>query len=420
MGFLGKARKMIGVGGAVEPPKPQYYQVACAEGHVIRGERIEGYQALRCPHCGDGVFVLPKSPLPMPPAPSGGARRKSRPSAVTMASFEDAPIELRDAPPQDDMDEIQWLDPEPIVKSAPPPAPAKARPATPRPRPRPVPAPEPVDAGPPQDEPGEPPVRVRRRRQEPAIETRDEAVATIEAPGAMHGKIAVKTRPRRRGRIGLILAGVAVLSVATIAYRSWRQRLQELPHIAEVTGTEGTAALERGQFDEAKAKLARAASAYKALGATDETASRIIQYASEAAILADLAHDTLPEIVEEVARLGDPAGIDKFNSIHADRSILIESEIKSVGKVIELEYRIFVGRGPVAAKEGTLDLKGFEFFKTADMKPGDHVLFGARLDSIRLDDGVWKIKLSPDSGVAMTNAKALAIGLNEAAPEASP
>src|SRR5271156_5039696 len=48
----------------------------CASGHRVRGERTEGYQALRCPACGDGVFVLPRSPLPEPPAPPGMARRR--------------------------------------------------------------------------------------------------------------------------------------------------------------------------------------------------------------------------------------------------------------------------------------------------------------------------------------------------------
>src|SRR3954451_21212146 len=114
LGFLGKARRMIGGGGPAEPPRPQYYQVACAEGHVIRGERTEGYQALRCPHCGDGVFVLPRSPLPMPPAPAS-SRSRPRPSrvAATACDSDERAIELVDAPPQEDLDDIQWLEPVP-------------------------------------------------------------------------------------------------------------------------------------------------------------------------------------------------------------------------------------------------------------------------------------------------------------------
>ena len=53
--------------------KVQYFNVMCASGHRVRGERTEGYQALRCPACGDGVFVLPRSPLPEPVAPSRSA-----------------------------------------------------------------------------------------------------------------------------------------------------------------------------------------------------------------------------------------------------------------------------------------------------------------------------------------------------------
>ena len=68
--LLGRARKWVKGMGPAEPAEPQPFRVSCPEGHVIRGRRTEGYQALRCPECGAGVFVLPRSPLPMPPAPA--------------------------------------------------------------------------------------------------------------------------------------------------------------------------------------------------------------------------------------------------------------------------------------------------------------------------------------------------------------
>src|SRR4051812_39350344 len=74
LGILGRARKMVG-GLAGTPPRiPQLYQVACVAGHRLRGERTEGYQALRCPTFGEGIFVLPRSPLPEPPAPASPSR----------------------------------------------------------------------------------------------------------------------------------------------------------------------------------------------------------------------------------------------------------------------------------------------------------------------------------------------------------
>ncbi len=109
--LLGRAKKMLKAGGGHEPTRPQYYHVPCPEGHVIRGLRTEGYQAIRCPTCGEGVFVLPWSPLPDPPAPSTLRARRRRPAPPPP---EDTPIALSDAPPQDEGEDVIWLDPDPV------------------------------------------------------------------------------------------------------------------------------------------------------------------------------------------------------------------------------------------------------------------------------------------------------------------
>src|SRR5262245_9793785 len=98
LGLFGKARKLVRGFTPPEPSGPQYDRVACPEGHVLRGLRNEGYQALRCPTCGEGVFVLPRSPLPEPPAvaPSPRPRRAVAQSPVQ----EDGPIPLTEAPVQ--------------------------------------------------------------------------------------------------------------------------------------------------------------------------------------------------------------------------------------------------------------------------------------------------------------------------------
>ena len=394
MGFLGKARKMMGQSGAKQPPKPQYFQVSCVEGHVIRGERTEGYQALRCPHCGDGVFVLPRSPLPMPPAPSS-SRPKRRAAAESFEAHEERPIEFADAPPQEDLDEIQWLEPEGDQ------APPRARPRTASASAEPILEAVAAEA---EDAAHRPQPRVRPARPRQAAN-----VVPVAASRATPGRIAVPVRSRPRIPIGWLSLGVLILVTATIGYRLWRQRLQNLPHEAEVNRVEGIAALEKGQFDEARKMLGQSAAAYRTLGATDEAATTAIQLADEAAILATLDRDTLKEIVEEVARMGDPDGIARFDSIHKGRSILIDSEVASTtGGVVDLRYRILVGRGPTPAKQGMLDLSGFTLFEGATMpKVGARALFGARLGSIRLEGGLWKIAPDPESGVLMTNEKAL-------------
>ncbi len=230
------------------------------------------------------------------------------------------------------------------------------------------------------------------------------------------GKIVVPVRPRKGGRVFLVVAAVVVLAGATIYYRSWRNRLQELPHVAEVNAAEGKTALESGRFDDAKAKLRRAADAYIELKSSDEAAIEAIRLADEAAILADLGLTPLSEILDEVARLGETDGMEKFKSRYRGQSILLDTEIESVDPKVELAYRVFVGRGPVPAKVGRLDLADFELLSGRDFKPNEGVIFGARLDSIRIEGKEWRITLQPRSGVWMTNSKALAIGFGEVPP----
>ena len=74
MGLLDRARRVLGSRPASGPVRAQVYRVACPEGHVLHGHRTEGYQALRCPECDQGIFVLPRSPLPEPAPPRAGAR----------------------------------------------------------------------------------------------------------------------------------------------------------------------------------------------------------------------------------------------------------------------------------------------------------------------------------------------------------
>src|SRR6516164_8534156 len=90
--FLGRAKRFL-QDLATEPPgRVQYFNVRCASGHRVRGERTEGYQALRCPACGEGIFVLPRSPLPEPVAPARSSGRK----VAAGGWVDEGPVELTD------------------------------------------------------------------------------------------------------------------------------------------------------------------------------------------------------------------------------------------------------------------------------------------------------------------------------------
>ncbi len=378
------------------PTRAQSYNVACAEGHRLQGQRTEGYQALRCPTCGDGIFVLPLSPLPEPPFLASPARSR-RP--VPEAAFEDDPLVLSDPPLADLGDgdgesaeaevEIDWVD-----EPAAPPA-------------------GPVDEAGPRPSPGPPAPAPRPAAARPKV---------VKPPAPV---VAAVARPRFsewawRHRNALLSAGVVLLIVAAVAVRRHRQRLEELPRIAEIGRAEGLKRLDAGDFHTAKKLLADAASAVGSLGDGYEGAEAIRQGAREAAIFADLAPESLERILEEAATY---RGVEKwsahFASFYRGRSIILETTVAAVpdpnrpGSAYRVDYQVYSGRGPKPDAKARLDLAGFRLFELSEPKLGESKLFGARLASLELDLAAneWVFTLEPDSGAYITHPKALeAIG----------
>jgi len=102
--FLGRAKKFLQDLASEPPAKVQSFSVTCASGHRVRGERTEGYQALRCPACGEGVFVLPRSPLPEPVAPARAAEPRAAAAVFGEAIVEEGPVGARPTGPRRDPD----------------------------------------------------------------------------------------------------------------------------------------------------------------------------------------------------------------------------------------------------------------------------------------------------------------------------
>ena len=405
MGLLGRAKTMMQGWAAPPPPRAQSYSVACAEGHRLNGQRTEGYQALRCPTCGDGIFVLPRSPLPIPPVPA--STRQARSTAIVDAFPEDGPLVLTDPPssstgPEGQIDpadapeaEIDWVDDIPAEDESAPKAPKATSPPGARPRPhrRPEPAPKGADDGP--------------------------TIAVVDRPTLAEWAW--------RHRNGLLVAGVILLVIGAVSVRRWRQRLEELPEIAEIGRTEGIKRLDAGDFHAAKKLLADAASAVDSLGGRYEGAEAIRQGAREAAIFTDLAPEGLDRLLEEAATYRDvKEWSSHFAGFYRGRSIILESAIVAVpdparpGSAYQVECRIFTGRGPKPDAVARLDLAGFKLFEEAQPKVGDPQVFGARLAGLELDlaTNEWVFTVEPDSGVYITHPRALeAIGWSP--PEAS-
>lgn len=412
MGLFDRAKKVLQGRPIAGPARAESYRVACPEGHVLHGSRTDGYQALRCPECDAGIFVLPRSPLPEPVPPKSGApaRRRAEPAMADELVLADppSPAEIARArtehaasrghpvaepePAPADVEpeaEIEWVDEvEDGATSEPPPAEVRPRKAKPRP-------------------------------SAPAKKAAPMAPETEPVPAGM---IAVEERPTfaewaGRHKNPLIFTAVILIVVATVAMRLRQRRIEDLPRVVEIGRIQGMTRLDDGDFVAAKQILAEAASAVKGLGGQVEGAEEILQAAREAALFADLSGEPLGDLVEEAAKYNPPdAWPAHFDALYKGRSLIFTAEVVGVpdpdraGSGYEIDQPIYYGNGPAPAGRGRLDLAGFGLLEQARPNLHDVVTFGARLEAIRFDAGrsEWVVTLAPDSGAFITHAKALA------------
>lgn len=423
MGLFGRAKDLIKGLGTTSEAEVQFYNVVCPAGHRVRGQRTEGYQALRCPACGEGVFVLPASPLPDPgPRTVSAADRRVSSAVVRTRPVDEGPIELLDADeatvevadaiPHPDA-EIRWQEDsgqdagaaEPDFEiDAPPGEVPDASPSAPAPSPRPR-------------------RKVRPPTGRPAAEP---AVAVAKEP---RGRRRSAWRPLR------LFAGVALVVAATIAFRVWRVHRQGLPQVAELGREEGIPALKVGDFDKAYQLLAPAKQAVEALGGQVEGADRIRQAADEASLYVNLSPIGLEEMLDEAARTNPKTWADRFESQYQGRGVVFDSRIRSTPETeagrFEIDFVVlptedagsFRAGGARPDRSARIDFAGFELFKLASPKAGDRVVFGARLAAFEFDAATsgWVVRLEPDSGFFVQFHEALeSLGWPSAADQPVP
>jgi hypothetical protein len=467
--FLGRVRDFFRGLGSLSEAKVQYFSVACPLGHRVRGQRTEGYQAFRCPACGEGIFVLPASPLPEPAAPA--RPKRSRTAVAGRSMIDEGPVERNDpaqvpveildpvAPSADA--EIIWVDdqtanPDSVEAHNVPDIDLES--ATRR-KPRSGTGPgsaanvtrdqAPGFSSPPrrkrsqagqselplsflrgsraertgeatagENRTGE--VRVRSQRQ--ANRETKTAVAALQAPAVGAGP-----QPRRDSRSSrrslLIFVGVALLVLGTVELRYRRHHRQRLPQIAEIGKSEGIPALEQGKFDKAYQLLAAAKEAVDSLEGAVENADKIRHAADEASLFVDLAPETLESMLDEAARTTPQAWKNRFENLYKGRAVIIQAQITATpnspgGQRYEIDYLVLPPgaganfralQGARPARLGRFDLTDFELFKMAQPAVGNHVLFGVRLASFQFDNVAeeWVIRPEPKSGVFIQYTKAL-------------
>ena len=384
--LLGRARSLFKWLGTPSVAKVQYYSVVCPLGHRLRGQRTGGYQALRCPSCGEGIFVLPASPLPEPVAPERSAR--ARTAIAARADVDEGPIEFKDTAQG-------TADPEVRAPSAP-----AASTAKPSPRATPT--------------TGRP--EAARRRQATTLDRGPGARLPLAETMAGTSDLAQPRTARGFGRRPLlVLACVALLALGTFAWRTWRQRWENLPQVARIGRTEGIAALEEGKFDHANQLLSAAKEAVNALGGAVESAEEVRHAADEASILVNLLTDSLESLLDEAARTSPQAWADRFDTMYKGRAVVIDATITATPDTpgsnrYELDYLVLAaGQGAREQRYARIDLSGFEVITLADRKVGDQVVFGARLAAFQYDPEAkqWTIRFEPKSGVSIKHFKAL-------------
>lgn len=418
-GLLGQARKLLRGFAQEVAPRAQHFSLRCPDGHRLSGTRTDGYQALRCPTCGEGIFVLPRSPLPEPPAPA--SPKPSPESAAARAVEDDSPVALSDAWPSkpgraaaetedDEADgEIEWFD-EPEAEPA-----AGAAPEPPR---RKGPTADPADLADEEIRKAGAAGRAKPRRgasnrprpdpRKPAVED-DPGEADADEP-----KVVLRTRVRPKRNL-LIFAGVILVVVSTVAYRSWRTARQDLPRVAALGKSDGLAALDAGNFDAARQILLPARSAVDSLGDQSPEADAVRQGAQEVEIFTQLCPSTLEEILEEATRAEPDEWPDRFKKLYKGRTVLIDTQVVAVPDTQgrgshELAYRIFAaGEGEKPRGSAKIETRGFRLFDQTKPRVRDRVTFGAKLTSFSYDteSQTWRVGLEPESGVVIVHRQAI-------------
>jgi hypothetical protein len=334
-----------------EPLSP--FEVECACGHVVVGQRSAVVQTPICPACRAALFVLPASVYPQPKAP----RRK-----VVLAPKPQIEFVALD-------DVVVGAEPGPTAKVVAPAKTALETPAAAR----------------------EAPQRAPRRPVKQVVR----AVVDI---GRLRRKVFTPVR--------LVLAGVAFVVALTGWWIVHLRGLDEAERVVVSASKQGNLALEERDLGEASRQFRLVRQALDALGRDDPQARALRQIAGETSAAADLAKSSLFEILHEAAEAeaggSRMAWAETFHSSYRDEWIVLDVRVSRAkdfvaGRRFDIEYPLADGmnHGVVVA-----DLDIFENLISPDGMP-TRVIFAAQLEDCRRDRGLdrtWQIVLRPSTG----------------------
>lgn len=360
-GWLEVAEKIFR-GGTSQPLPP--FEVTCACGRVVTGQRTTSLQTPVCPECGSSLFVLPASVYPAPKAPKRKVLAAPKPQTDVIADKTAEEDKAAGLPPK-------------VIKSR------SARPAHEKPAPE-------VQAAPPAPRR---PVKLVFR----------EAVVALEL-GRHCRKIFSPVR--------LVLVGVLSVVVLTGWWIVHQRDLDAAERTIVSAAKLGEQALEEHDLGEAARQYQKVRAALDLLGRSDQQARVLRQTAGETLAAADLARSSLFELLHDAV---DSAGgrsylswDETFRSSYRDEWVVLDAYVSrsadpAAGRRFEVDFLLTDGpnRAVIVA-----DLDVFDQAVSVGGNP-QRVIFAAQLDDCRKDPqqlDTWRIVLRPATGFLWSSA----------------
>jgi hypothetical protein len=168
----------------------------------------------------------------------------------------------------------------------------------------------------------------------------------------------------------------------------------------------GEKALAAGNFRMATEKLQSARDLLKqnlnALPAPERR--RVIHLAQQAELLADLLSESLGEILQRAGAMQEEEWQAQFSRRYRDHAVVFDADVRREAfGVFHLDYQVRAGAEPAR-----IDLGGLKLLAELPVDRPPRLLFGARLATMaREAPGVWVVRFAPDSGVLLTDVRAV-------------
>lgn len=169
----------------------------------------------------------------------------------------------------------------------------------------------------------------------------------------------------------------------------------------------GEEALHTGSYERAAHELQQALAlrSEAGFGPNAPALVKLKQQQREAAILADLLSESLDEIIRRAVGMPDDEWQQVFRKRYAQKSVILDDVIHR-DPYSRHHHRFQID---VLGKSGRIELDRLSMMLHLPLQQPRRLFFGFRLSSIHREaDGSWRITPEADSGVLLTDGKALA------------